>query len=126
LTIALKNNNWRTRLGAAIALGKIGADAKDAVPQLTEVFLNTNEKIRIRYEAMKALENIKSYQATSVLQRYRKLADDISQWVAQHPLSCRQYAIGEVVKKATLEYMKTPPAMCRIRQVRLVLRWKCP
>jgi HEAT repeat protein len=50
----LKDDDWEMRRGGAWLLGKVGPDAKDAVPALTEALNDTNAAVR-----MKAAEAIK-------------------------------------------------------------------
>jgi HEAT repeat protein len=131
LIAALQDRDSSVRSGAADALGQIGSEAKDAVPELTKVFLNTNEDREVRYEAINALENIASDQAISVLKTYRETADAIKRlrrWgfrlTSFH--SVPPLALAYRVRDATTTYVSAnPPVMCRIPVIRAVLRWKC-
>jgi len=126
LIAVLKDKDWSVRWVAARALGKISADAKEAVPELTEIFLDRNENIRIRFEAMTALRNIGSEQAISVVNRYKKTADSISNWIVIHHFNvvCPQAATPSV-KQATTASISKQPVMCKIPAIRAVLKWKC-
>lgn len=132
LTTALKDMDWNLRFGATRALGQIGVEARDAVPELTEVFLDRNENIRIRSGAMTALENIASEEALSVLNIYKEEADNISYLLAQKKETfCfskewTDKGFTNSVKMATTQSTSKPPAMCKIRVIRSILRWKCP
>ena len=125
---ALNDKYAGFKYGAVLALGEIGADAKDAVPELTKIFLDRNEDIWIRDEAIKALKKIASSEAILVLERYKETTDAISHWVAGHPnLGICVLDPARPVREATTNYVSTrPPAICRIRAIRAVLRWKCP
>jgi HEAT repeat protein len=50
----LKDDNWEMRRGSAWMLGKLGPDAKDAIPALTEALNDPSEAVR-----MKAAESLK-------------------------------------------------------------------
>ena len=50
----LKDDDWEMRRGGAWMLGRLGPDARDAVPALTEALNDTNAAVR-----MKAAEAIK-------------------------------------------------------------------
>jgi HEAT repeat protein len=128
LIAALNDKYVGFKYAAVLALGGIGADAKDAVPELTKIFLDRNEDIRMRDEAIKTLKKIASSEAISVLERYREITDNISHWVTQHPdLHICVLDPPSPVRQATTNYVSTrPPAICRIRAIRAVLRWKCP
>ncbi len=52
----LKDDDWEMRRGAAWILGKVGPDAKDAVPALTEALNDTNAAVRMK--AAEALKKI--------------------------------------------------------------------
>ncbi|AFZ22074.1 HEAT repeat domain-containing protein [Allocoleopsis franciscana] len=128
LIAALNDKYVGFKYGAVVALGEIGADAKDAVPELTKIFLDRNEDIWMRDEAIKSLKKINSSEAISIVERYRKTTDEISHWVAQHPnLGICVQDPAPPVREATTAYVSArPPAICRIRAIRAVLRWKCP
>ena len=53
----LKDDTWEMRRGSAWVLGKLGPDAKDAVPALTEALNDPNDAVRRR--AAEALKKIK-------------------------------------------------------------------
>ena len=53
----LKDDDWEMRGGSAWILGKVGPDAKDAVPALTESLHDTNAVVR-----RKAAESLKKIQ----------------------------------------------------------------
>lgn len=53
----LKDDDWEMRRGSAWVLGKVGPDAKDAVPGLTEALNDPNAAVRMK--AAEALEKIK-------------------------------------------------------------------
>jgi len=132
LTTALKDMDWSLRFGATRALGQIGVEARDAVPELTEVFLDRNENIRIRSEAMTALKNIASSEAISVLNRYKKETENIYDLLAKNketfcfPEKFREKGFTNSVKMATMKSTSKSPAMCKIRVIKSLLRWKCP
>jgi HEAT repeat protein len=54
----LKDEDWEMRRGAAWILGKVGPDAKDAVPALTEALGDSNDSVRIK--ASEALKKIRA------------------------------------------------------------------
>jgi hypothetical protein len=60
----LKDDEWEMRRGAAWILGKVGPDAKDAVPALTEALHDPNPAVRTK--AADALKKIKGGNAESV------------------------------------------------------------
>jgi len=60
----LKDDVWEMRRGAAWILGKLGPEAKDAVPALTEALNDSNPEVRTRAAA--ALKKIKGGNAESV------------------------------------------------------------
>jgi HEAT repeat protein len=53
----LKDDTWEMRRGSAWVLGKLGPDAKDAVPALTEALNDPNHAVRTK--AAEALKKIK-------------------------------------------------------------------
>ena len=53
----LKDDTWEMRRGAAWILGKLGPDARDAVPALTEALKDTNPAVRTKaQEALKKIQ----------------------------------------------------------------------
>jgi hypothetical protein len=60
----LKDDEWEMRRGAAWILGKLGPEAKDAVPALTEALSDSNPAVRTK--AAEALKKIKGGNAESV------------------------------------------------------------
>ncbi len=60
----LKDDDWEMRRGAAWILGKVGPEAKDAVPALTEALHDSNPEVRTR--AAEALKKVKGGNAESV------------------------------------------------------------
>lgn len=60
----LKDNEWEMRRGAAWILGKVGPEAKDAVPALTEALKDPNPAVQTR--AKEALQKIQGENAGSV------------------------------------------------------------
>lgn len=60
----LKDDEWEMRRGAAWILGKVGPDAKDAVPALTEALKDPNPAVQAK--AADALQKIKGENAESV------------------------------------------------------------
>jgi HEAT repeat protein len=60
----LKDDDWEMRRGAAWILGKVGPEAKDAVPALTEALNDSNPAVRTK--AAEALKKIKGGNAESV------------------------------------------------------------
>ena len=59
----LKDDTWEMRRGAAWILGKVGPEAKDAVPALTEALNDSNPAVRTN--AQEALKRIKGGDAES-------------------------------------------------------------
>ena len=53
----LKDDNWEMRRGSAWMLGKLGPDAKDAIPALTEALNDPSEAVRTK--AAVSLKKIK-------------------------------------------------------------------
>jgi len=53
----LKDDNWEMRRGAAVTLGRLGSEAKEAVPALTKALNDTNAAVRVKAE--EALKKIK-------------------------------------------------------------------
>ncbi|NEP63091.1 MAG: HEAT repeat domain-containing protein [Symploca sp. SIO2G7] len=123
LTTALEDTNENIRLWSAHTLSQIGADAKDAVPELTEVFLDSYEYTKVRYEAIQALENIASYEAISVLDKYRETADAILQ--EEKVVFICHTSRTNMVRLATTNHIKRQPVMCRIQVIKSILGWKC-
>jgi len=60
----LKDDDWEMRRGAAWILGKVGPEAKDAVPALTEALNDSNPAVRTN--AAEALKKVKGGNAESV------------------------------------------------------------
>jgi HEAT repeat protein len=60
----LKDDNWEMRRGSAWMLGKVGPDAKDAIPALTQALDDPNPAVRTK--AAEALKKIKGENAESV------------------------------------------------------------
>ena len=50
----LKSWNWRVQAKAAEALGKIGPDAKDAIPALIEILLNDKSNYQVKISVFKS------------------------------------------------------------------------
>lgn len=123
LNAALKDNDWKVRVGA-IASFKIITNRSNVVTTLTKVFLDEKEDIRVRYTAVKALQR----QAVSVLKKYQKTADVIVQKAEainfEFP-SCITAGTNSVAKVTASESSKQRP-ICRIRSIRALLWWKCP
>ena len=59
----LKDDDWEIRRGAAWMLGKLGPEAEDAVPALTEALRDSNAVVRAK--ASEALKRIKGEETTS-------------------------------------------------------------
>jgi len=60
----LKDDDWEMRRGAAWILGKVGPEAKDAVPALTEALNDSNPAVRTK--AAEALKKVKGGYKESV------------------------------------------------------------
>jgi len=60
----LKDDTWEMRRGAAWILGKVGPEAKDAVPALTEALNDSNPAVRTN--AQEALKKVKGGNPESV------------------------------------------------------------
>jgi HEAT repeat protein len=60
----LKDDTWEMRRGAAWILGKVGPDARDVVPALTEALNDSNPAVRTK--AQEALKKVKGGNAESV------------------------------------------------------------
>ncbi|MEC4813937.1 MAG: hypothetical protein SAK29_11790 [Scytonema sp. PMC 1069.18] len=127
--LVLPTFGWNVRLGASRALGKIGVKAKDAVPDLTAVFLDNQEVTWVRYEALQALKNIPSDEATSALIRYESTAKALLRKMAPK-LKLMNENCSEVPPKALRALAdrrnKQPPAMCQIKFLSTIFKWKCP
>ncbi len=59
----LKDDDWEMRCGSAWMLGKLGPDAKDAIPALTEALNDSSEAVRIN--AAEDLKRIKEEKGES-------------------------------------------------------------
>jgi HEAT repeat protein len=60
----LKDETWEMRRGAAWILGKLGPEARDAVPALTEALNDPNPDVRTK--AQEALKKVKGEDAESL------------------------------------------------------------
>jgi HEAT repeat protein len=59
----LKDDTWEMRRGSAWMLGKLGPEARDAIPALTEALKDENEVVR--QKAAEALKKIEGEEAES-------------------------------------------------------------
>ena len=86
LTELLKDTDWSIRSAAAMALGKIGCDAKTAIPMLTDLLKDKDEVVR-RAAAL-ALGNIGPEAKTAIpaLTELLKENDWPVQWAAAESL----------------------------------------
>ena len=129
LITTLKNRDYPVRFGAIRALKNIGVEAKDAVSELTEIFLNSYEYEDVRYAAIQALKQIDSEQSRSVLEKNKQIINVISkkQYMFDS-ISC----VGSVSKTITVKKVAStniknkPPLICKIPQIKAMLHWKCP
>lgn len=70
----LKDEDWEMRRGAAWILGKVGPDAKDAVPALTKALSDPKDAVRIKAE-----ESLKKIQGEEGRFEEPNSGDSISQ-----------------------------------------------
>lgn len=60
---SLKDDDWQMRRGSAWMLGKLGPNAKDAIPALTEALNDPSEAVRLK--AAESLKKIKGEEGES-------------------------------------------------------------
>ena len=111
LITTLKNKDYGVRFGAIRALKNIGVEAKDAV----------------RYAAIQALKQIDSEQSRSVLEKNKQIINAISKKQYMFVSSVCPNSATITVKKTISTNIKNKPLLiCKIPQIKAMLRWKCP
>ena len=150
LIIALQDQDRSVRSNSADALGKIGndskdavpalmttlrdkigKDAKDAVPELTEIFLDDDEYVYVRYQAIQALKQIGSDEAILILEKNKEITNAISKSNRKDleiscPIGYSCLMVTRVRTAITTNIKNKPPLICKIPQIKAMLHWKCP
>ncbi|MUG95950.1 hypothetical protein F7734_27810 [Scytonema sp. UIC 10036] len=117
---ALQDKNDIVRYEAAGVLGQIGTAAKEALPELTNVFLNRKNVNYVRYKALQAINTISpDKNILSVVNIYK-----------ENFMLSPYYASGSrvgKVRKVTRNYLAAKPlVVCKVSIIRTLLPWKCP
>jgi hypothetical protein len=73
--LAQENNSYKSRSGAADALGKIGNDATTAIPYLRKLLEDNRLKLELRLSAAKALGNMGIYEKDAAIALGNALKD---------------------------------------------------
>lgn len=128
LISSMENNDINIRIGAIAALGKIGEEARTAMPALYNLLRDRDQDVQ--FAASHAIGEIYQQLRQPTLEEeyyyksrnYESSNHEITQTSIGGTNNTQTYTI----RRASIERKRNPPLICQIPMVSSIFQWKCP